>query len=93
MNECLLDLKKVEGYMFCGGEGDKKELVDIGEVGKGPFGEGEGEDFFKDDMRIMKGNERFRREDLNMCDEDVCTVVAGVDRDRDAEKEETGRIS
>ncbi|GJV06764.1 hypothetical protein Tco_1344420 [Tanacetum coccineum] len=70
------------------GKEDEKELVKMGEVGEGPFGEGEGEDFFKDDMRIMKRNKKFKREDLNMC-----TAVAGVDRDRDAEKEETGRIS
>ncbi|GJZ36864.1 hypothetical protein Tco_0583055 [Tanacetum coccineum] len=59
-NESLLDLKKVEGYMFYGSEEDEKELLEMVEVGEGPFGEGEGG-----------------------------TIVAGVDRDRDAEKEET----
>ncbi|GJS07319.1 peroxidase 27-like protein [Tanacetum coccineum] len=71
-------------FEFCGGEEDEKELVEMGEVGEGPFGEGKGEDFFEDDMRIMKRKEKFRREDLN-----ICIAVAGVDRDRDAEKEET----
>ncbi|GJX72415.1 hypothetical protein Tco_0309586 [Tanacetum coccineum] len=56
-NESLLDLKKVEGYMV---RRDEKELVEMGEVGEGPFGEGEGG-----------------------------TSVAGVNMDRDAEKEET----
>nr|GEV98948.1 hypothetical protein [Tanacetum cinerariifolium] len=46
------------------GEEDEKELVEMGEVGKGPFGEGEGG-----------------------------TAVAGVDRDMDAKKEKTRRIS
>ncbi|GKD91477.1 hypothetical protein Tco_1366984, partial [Tanacetum coccineum] len=54
---------------FCGGEEDEKELVEMREVGEGPFGEGE-------------GGERGRKG----------TAAAGVDRDRDAEKEETGRI-
>ncbi|GJR02654.1 hypothetical protein Tco_0525638 [Tanacetum coccineum] len=48
---------------FCGAEEDEKELVEMGELGKGPFGEGEGG-----------------------------IVVARVDRDRDTEKGETGRI-
>ncbi|GJV09931.1 hypothetical protein Tco_1351472 [Tanacetum coccineum] len=48
------------GVEFCGGEEDEKELVEMGEVGEGPFGEVEGG-----------------------------VVVAGVDRDGNAEKEET----
>ncbi|GJW77282.1 hypothetical protein Tco_0138964 [Tanacetum coccineum] len=71
---------------FYGGEEDEKELVEMGEVGEGPFGEREDEDFFEDEMRIMKRNEKFGREDLNMS-------VARVDRDMDAKKEETRRIS
>ncbi|GJW58311.1 hypothetical protein Tco_0105042 [Tanacetum coccineum] len=66
-NESLLDLKKVEGYMVRGEE-DEKELVEMGEVGEGPFGEGEG-------------------------GEGGSTAVAGVDKDKDAKKEKTGRIS
>ncbi|GJZ86665.1 hypothetical protein Tco_0658275 [Tanacetum coccineum] len=48
LNESLLDLKKVEGYMvrfwvkFCGGEEDEKELLEMGEVGVVLFGGGEG---------------------------------------------------
>ncbi|GJX00548.1 integrase, catalytic region, zinc finger, CCHC-type containing protein [Tanacetum coccineum] len=61
-NKSLLDLKKVDGYMVRVEE-DDKELVEMGEVGEGPFGEGEGG-----------------------------IAVSGVDRDRDAEKEEIGRI-
>ncbi|GKC48494.1 hypothetical protein Tco_1071239 [Tanacetum coccineum] len=48
------------GVEFCGGEEEEKELVKMGEVGEGPFGEGEGG-----------------------------IAVAGVDRDKDAEKEDT----
>ncbi|GJT59076.1 hypothetical protein Tco_1002609 [Tanacetum coccineum] len=54
---------------FCGGEEDEKELVEMGEVGEGPFGKGE-------------GGERGRKG----------IAMAGVDRDRNVEKEETGRI-
>ncbi|GKC33280.1 hypothetical protein Tco_1040574 [Tanacetum coccineum] len=64
----------MEGYMmrvdFCGGEEHEKELVEIGEVGRGPFGDGEGEDLLEDDMRVMKRSEEFRREDLDMYEED-----------------------
>nr|GEW62445.1 retrotransposon protein, putative, unclassified [Tanacetum cinerariifolium] len=62
LNESLLDIKKVKGYMVRGEE-DEKGLLEMGEVGEGPFGKGEGG-----------------------------TAVARVDRDRDAGKEEAGRI-
>ncbi|GJS66795.1 hypothetical protein Tco_0681359 [Tanacetum coccineum] len=41
LNESLLDLKKVERYMVRSKD-DEKELVEMGEVGEGPFGEEEG---------------------------------------------------
>ncbi|GJS60379.1 hypothetical protein Tco_0655163 [Tanacetum coccineum] len=56
--------RKKTGKIRAKSEEDEKELVEMGEVGGGPFGEGEGG-----------------------------TTVAGVDRDGNAEKEETGRIS
>ncbi|GKE55820.1 hypothetical protein Tco_1495005, partial [Tanacetum coccineum] len=49
------------------GEEDEKELVEMGEVGEGPFGKGES-------------------------GEGGSIVVAGVDMDRDAEKEEARRM-
>ncbi|GKA22001.1 hypothetical protein Tco_0707963 [Tanacetum coccineum] len=73
LNESLLDLKKVEGYMVRWEvkdlwlqflvEEDERELLEMEEVGVVQFGGGEGG-----------------------------IAVAGVDRDRYAEKEETGRI-
>ncbi|GJT61181.1 hypothetical protein Tco_1004714 [Tanacetum coccineum] len=66
----LSESREILRVEFCGGEVDEKKLVEMGEVGEGPFGEGE-------------GGERGRKG----------TAMAGVDRDRDAKKEEIGRIS
>ncbi|GJS23083.1 hypothetical protein Tco_0451715, partial [Tanacetum coccineum] len=64
------DLRRLRSSLigFCGGEEDEKELVEMGEVGGGPFGGGEG----GEGGRI---------------------AMAGVDRDKGAEKGEVGRIS
>ncbi|GJZ10853.1 hypothetical protein Tco_0545612 [Tanacetum coccineum] len=49
---------------FCGGEEDEKELVEMGEVGGGPFGGGEGEDLLEDDMMIVRKSGRFEEYDV-----------------------------
>nr|GEU30006.1 hypothetical protein [Tanacetum cinerariifolium] len=59
------------------GKKDEKELVEIKEIGKGPFGEGE-------------GDERGRGKHLKVLGLfGKGTAVAGVDKDKDSEKEET----
>ncbi|GJT46332.1 hypothetical protein Tco_0955047 [Tanacetum coccineum] len=65
---------------FYGGEEDEKDLVEMGEVGGGPFGEGEGEDLLEDDMRVMKRSEKFRIEDLNMCEPEAEAATVGTGR-------------
>nr|GEU78117.1 hypothetical protein [Tanacetum cinerariifolium] len=66
-------------------EEGEKELVEMGEVGEGPFGEGEGG--ARGSMVFGEGNiEKM----FGLFGKG--TVVARVDRDKDAEKEETGRI-
>ncbi|GJU15007.1 RNA-directed DNA polymerase, eukaryota [Tanacetum coccineum] len=86
LNKSLLDLKKVDGYMVRGEE-DEKELVEMGEVGEGPFGKGESGEFYAKHV-VWRGK---HLKGVWFIWESI--VVAGVDRDRDAEKEETRRIS
>ncbi|GKD68838.1 hypothetical protein Tco_1322928 [Tanacetum coccineum] len=68
---------------LCGGEGDDKEFVVMGESR---------EDLLEKDMIVMRRSKEFRREEVVMCEEDEIAVT-GVDRDRNVEKEETRRIS
>ncbi|GJR75982.1 hypothetical protein Tco_0088347 [Tanacetum coccineum] len=80
-------------------EEDYKELVVMGEVGGVLSGGGDGGEEgrlnINEQEYSRRGLEykRYKEDEFQWTDEEKDnTAVAGVDRDRDAEKEETGRI-